>query len=311
MADYGALLDDQIRAYIARTDSYYPPGAVDLTVAEQRAVYNTMCAAFHTGRPDGVAVRDEVWANVPCRRYDMSGAKAAATVIYYHGGGFVVGGLDSHDDICAEICAATGYRVISVDYALAPEHVFPRCFNDAWDAFCAIAGHFAGAIVLAGDSAGGNLAAAVAHHARHHSAQPIGLVLIYPGLGGDQSRGSYVDHADAPHLSVRDLGFYAQLRSGGAHVDDDPRFAPLRDRDFSGLPPCVIVTAQCDPLSSDGEAYRDAIVGAGGRALWIEEPGLIHGYLRARGMSDRAAASFGRILVAVRDLGRQEWPPAI
>ena len=311
MADYGALLDDQIRAYIARTDSYYPPGAVDLTVAEQRAVYDAMCAAFHAGRPDGVKTRDEIWANVPCRRYEMAGAEPAVTVIYYHGGGFVVGGLDSHDDICAEICAATGYRVISVDYALAPEHVFPRCFNDAWDAFDAIARHFPGGTVLAGDSAGGNLAAAVAHHARRYSVQPIGLVLIYPGLGGDQSRGSYVEHADAPHLSVRDLGFYAQVRSGGADVGDDPRFAPLRDRDFSDLPPCAIVTAQCDPLSSDGAAYRDALAGAGGRALWIEEPGLIHGYLRARGMSDRAAASFGRILAAIRDLGRQEWPPAI
>ena len=87
----------------------------------------------------GITV-DEAYGGVPCRRYEVG--ECAVTVVYYHGGGFVVGGLDSHDDVCAEICARTGYRVISVDYGLAPEVVWPGCFNDAWAAFEAIAAAF-------------------------------------------------------------------------------------------------------------------------------------------------------------------------
>ncbi|MFD2739100.1 alpha/beta hydrolase [Sulfitobacter aestuarii] len=311
--DYRQLLDAEVWAYIARSEAFYPPDAVSLTIAEQRAVYDRMCADFHRGHPAGVQSCDERHGGVKCRRYELADTEAesevGATVIYYHGGGFVVGGLESHDDICAEICKETGYRVISVDYALAPEVVFPGCYEDAWAAFAAIAQGFAGPIVLAGDSAGGNLAAAVAHEARSQlSGRIVGQVLIYPGLGGDWGQGSYVTHADAPQLSVTDLEFYQQTRTGGAlPPEGDARFAPLQDVDFSGLPPSVIFTAECDPLSSDGETYRNAVIAAGGRALWIEEQGLVHGYLRARVMSARAATSFARIVAAVSALGRGDW----
>ena len=306
MPDYNALLDAQVRAYIDRSDSFYPPDAVHLSIAQQRAVYDALCVAFHQGRPPGVHVTDEAHGGVNCRRYEAGSSEV--TVIYYHGGGFVVGGLHSHDDVCAEICARTGYRVVSVDYGLAPENVFPHCFDDAWSAFGAIADKWPGPVVLAGDSAGGNLCAAICHHARGRRGMPVGQMLIYPGLGGDQRQGSYVEHADAPHLSTRDLDFYAALRAGGAVPTGDPRFAPLHDTDFSGLPPTVVITAQCDPLASDGESYRDAILAAGGQAAWINEAGLVHGYLRARAMSDRAGDSFERIIGAVAALGRGDWP---
>jgi acetyl esterase len=305
--DYDTLLDAEMRAYLARTDGFYPPDAVDLTIAEQRAVYDGMCAAFHAGRPLGVTVTDEGHGGVPCRRYETG--EARATVVYFHGGGFVVGGLHSHDDVCAEICDRTGYRVVSVDYGLAPEVPFPGCFNDAWAATQAIAARWQGDLVLAGDSAGGNLAAAVAHHARGTGLAIAGQVLIYPSLGGDMSRGSYVTHADAPQLSTRDMAFYQKIRTGGlAIAKGDPRFAPLRDRDFSGLPATVIFTAECDPLSSDGEAYRDVLLDAGGNAIWIEEAGLVHGYLRARTMASKAGASFDRIVAALKALGAGTWP---
>ncbi len=298
-----------MQAYVARSERYYPPDAVGLSVAAQRDVYDAMCAAFRQERPAGVRTRDEDHGGVPCRRYESGGA-SDVTVIYFHGGGFVVGGLDSHDDVCAEICAATGYRVVAVDYALAPEHVFPACFNDAWAAAAAIATHWRDRIVLAGDSAGGNLAAAVAHRARRDMPGRIaGQMLIYPGLGGDDTRGSYITHAQAPQLTVADLGFYKAIRAGSKDAPDgDPRFAPLHDADFTGLPPSVVITAQCDPLSSDGQAYRDALRAAGGQAAWLEEPGLVHGYLRARVMSARARDSFDRIVAAIAALGRGDWP---
>jgi acetyl esterase len=305
--DYRVLLDDEIWAYMKRSDEFYPPDAVGLTIEDQRAVYNKMCAAFHQGHPEGVQTWDAPYGGVPCRRYEVGPSEI--TVVYYHGGGFVVGGLDSHDDVCAEICARTGHRVISVDYGLSPEVTFPGCFNDAYGAFEAIAAGCAGGIVLAGDSAGGNLAAAVAHHARGRVDGRIkGQVLIYPGLGGDREQGSYVRHANAPQLTVADMDFYQQVRSGGEPPKADPRYAPLQDTDFTDLPPSVMITAECDPLSSDGEAYRDAILGAGGQAIWVEESGLVHGCLRARVMSQRAAAFFDRVVDAIGKLGAGEWP---
>lgn len=305
--DYRVLLDDEIWAYMHRSETFYPPDAVGLTIEEQRAVYDRMCAAFHQSHPDGVKTWDAPFGGVPCRVYE--GDETDVTVVYYHGGGFVVGGLDSHDDVCAEICAQTGYRVISVDYGLAPEVIFPGCFNDAWAAFDAIAKAYAGPLLLAGDSAGGNLAAAMTHHARGRVDGRIrGQVLIYPGLGGDWGQGSYVLHANAPQLTVADMEFYQNIRAGGAPPKGDPRFAPLQDTDFSSLPPSVMLTVECDPLSSDGETYRDAILAAGGQAMWIEGQGLVHGCLRARMMSEKAAAFFGQIVQAIKSLGAGDWP---
>ena len=302
--DYGLLLDDEVRAYIARGAEFYPPNAVDLTVVQQREVYDAMCAAFHAGRPEGVEVWDETHGGVPCRRYETG--RPSTTLIYYHGGGFVVGGLHSHDDVCAELCARTGVRVISVAYGLAPETVFPGCYNDAKAAFDAIAHAFDGQILMAGDSAGGSLAAAVTHRAR---GQVAGQVLIYPRLGGDPTKGSYVEHANAPELTTRDMQSYETIRTGGTSPPTgDPRYAPLHDVDFADLPPTVIVTAQCDPLANDGESYRDAIVGAGGRAVWFNEAGLVHGCLRAREMSTRGAAFFDRVSDAVTVLVKGAWP---
>jgi len=106
-------------------------------------------------------------------------------------------------------------------------------------------------------------------------------------------------------LTVRDLDYYAGIR--GASGDDVSRY-PLLDSDYARLPPTVVITAQCDPLSSDGETYRDRIVAAGGKAWWYEEPGLVHGYLRARHTVGRARAGFSRIVEAVAALGHGAWP---
>jgi acetyl esterase len=304
MADYDLLLDDEVRAYIARGAEFYPPHAVDLDISQQRAVYDCMCAAFHAGRPEGVEVRDESYGGVPCRRYEAG--EADVTVIFYHGGGFVVGGLHSHDDVCAELCARVGVRVVSVDYGLAPETVFPGCYNDAKAAFDAIALAYPQTLLTAGDSAGGNLAAAVTHHARR---QVAGQILIYPGLGGDPTKGSYIEHANAPELTTKDMLFYQAIRTGGTPPPtEDPRYAPLHDTDFTNLPPTVIITAECDPLASDGESYRNAILAAGGQAAWFNEAGLVHGCLRARGMSARGAAFFDRVAGAVDALAKDSWP---
>ncbi|MDX8452634.1 alpha/beta hydrolase [Mesorhizobium sp. VK9D] len=307
---YAGRLDAELWDYLDRVNSWYPPEIVAAPIAEQRAVYDRMCVAFHRGRPEGVTTSDGLVAAathaIPVRRYRMAGKAAAAVVVYYHGGGFVLGDLDSHDDICAEICAGTGFEVISADYRLAPEHLHPASFDDALAVFEWVAATSVLPIVLCGESAGGNLAAAVAHTMRHRHA--VGQMLIYPGLGGDESRGSYIEHAEAPLLTLADIEFYRRVRSAPGQSPDDPTFSPLRDRDFSGLPPTIIVTAECDPLSCDGRTYRDRILAAGGRAWWREEPRLVHSFLRARSTVPRAAEAFARIIADIDALGRGEWP---
>jgi acetyl esterase len=108
-------------------------------------------------------------------------------------------------------------------------------------------------------------------------------------------------------LTVRDLEFYETIRTDGIAPADPSTLYPLADSDFSGLPPTVVITAQCDPLSSDGQTYRDRILEAGGKAWWHEEPGLVHGFLRARHSVGRARDSFARIALAFVVLGRGDW----
>jgi len=303
---YAHLEDPGMREFLVAGERFYPPDAVNFTMAEQRAFYDRYCAHFRKPRPDGVAAEDVAFGGVPCRHYRLAGTENAPVLVYLHGGGFVVGGLDSHDDVCAELCARTGYTVVSADYRLSPEHLHPAAFEDAL-AVARQAARMSAKFLLVGDSAGGNLAAAVSHALRGELT-PMGQVLIYPGLGGDRTKGSYVTHANAPMLTKADVDFYSGIRTGGAEAKGDPRLAPLHDTDFAALPPTVIVTAQCDPLSDDGRDYRDALLAAGGRAVWFEEPGLVHGYLRARHTVGRARDSFTRIVDAVSALGQGRWP---
>lgn len=311
MPDYRTLIDAETWAFIERTNSFYPADAGQPTLAEQRRFYDAMCRAFAAPHPEGITTETTSIAApthaIPIRIYRTAAPQAAAMVLYFHGGSFVMGGLESHDSICADLADRTGYEVVAVDYRLAPEHLHPAAFDDAMSAYEWAATAYTRAIVLVGDSAGGNLAAAVSHATRGHRRRPAGQVLIYPGLGGDIDHGSYVEHAEAPMLTLKDIAVYRSVRSGGDRAGDTTLW-PLADPNYGSLPPTVVITAECDPLSSDGETYRDAILAAGGKAWWHEEEGLVHGHLRARHNVRRAQASFARIAEAVVALGRGEWP---
>ncbi len=301
MTDYAALIDGPTWDFIAHSAAAYPPDTATRTIAAQRAIYDGMCSTFFRGYPAGVTARDAPVEGVPCRVY----AGQVPVVVYLHGGGFVVGGLESHDDICAEIRASTGLTVVSVDYRLSPEHLHPAALLDT----LAVARHFAaqGPILLVGDSAGANLAAAAAHVLRQE-VEVLGQVLIYPALGGDLNTGSYLRHALAPMLTRDDVLFYRDIRHGAAPSDGDPTVAPLQDSDFTNLPPTVTFGAECDPLCDDASAYAAAISAAGGRGHFVLERGLVHGYLRARQTVPRAGASFVRITHAITSLARSAWP---
>jgi len=239
---YLDLLDAETLAFVRQTEAFYPVDAINATIEQQRGFYDALCDEFNEGYPPEV----------------------------------------THDSICAEFCARTGCSLTAVDYRLAPEFIHPVAYDDCLVAFNRITAEQTIPIILVGDSAGGTLAAAVAHTVRGEAQNLVGQLLIYPALGGDKSKGSYQEHANAPMLTLADIEFYGEIRGSGRDLSNDATATPLADRDFSNLPPTVIVTAECDPLADDGGAYRDVIQKAGGKALWFNETGLVHGYLRAR-----------------------------
>jgi acetyl esterase len=309
------LTEPGIRRFMAESDGFYPADAVAFSIAEQRAFYDSLCAHFRKPRPPGVAVADRTIPGpggpVPIRIYRPSPEPSVPVVLYLHGGGFVVGGLDSHDDICAELAERTGLGVVAVDYRLAPEHRFPAAFDDCWAVLEALAedtfGFDSRRIVVAGDSAGGNLAAALAMRARDLGGPRLaGQVLIYPGLGGDRTRGSHVEQAHAPGLTTADVQYYKSIYVG---PPDDPshssKFAyPLNETNYAGLPPAFLVAAHWDPLRDDCLDYAARLTSAGVAAHIRHEPLLVHAFLRARHMSPAAAASFAAIAEAARSLAR-------
>jgi len=305
---YKTLLDDEMLAFIELSQTFYPENSEQLSIAEQRQFYNTMCQHFHAGRPDGITAMDSEIETpdgaLLIRSYQLTGSKPAAQVAYYHGGGYVFGDLDSHDDVCAEICARTGFPVTSVAYRLAPEHTFPADFNDAVYGFQHAAGLSQLPVIVAGDSAGANLAAAVCHATRNSAQKPIGQVLIYPGLGSDMTRGSFVEHAEAPMLTTRETNFYKNARTGqNPKLLEKATCSPLNDTDFTNLPPTKIFAAECDPLRDDGPAYAAKITAAGGTAICHIQPSLTHGHLRARHSVIRAKEAFSEIVETIEELG--------
>ena len=304
---YDTLLDDEVKEYINIVDASYPPDAIGADIEQQRKLYDQMCQKWAVGYPDGVTSTDstiesEDGYQVPVRIYKNQDANSnlRAHVVYYHGGGFVVGGLHSHDDVCAEICKRTGFGVTAVDYRLAPEYGWPQDFQDALAAFMHVSKQFGGDVVVAGDSAGGTLAAAVSHSTKTKKCKPKKQVLIYPAVGTSLTDKSFVEHADAPALTTKDTEFYLNIRGGAEQNKNNPEYAPISDTDLRGLPATTIITAECDPLRDQGEQYyKKTKEFLGDDAEWFDETGLVHGFLRARHTSSKAQKAFDRIINAI------------
>lgn len=295
LLNYKRYLDQQVLSFIEETQSFYPKDLEADDWIKQRSVYNRMAAHFRSPRPYGLAVSDERFSAVPVRRY---GPATETVILYAHGGGFVLGGLDSHDDVCAEIAAKTEYQVIAVDYRLAPEHRHPAAYDDVLKVAETLAQHHA--LVLCGDSAGATLCASIAGTWTTPALK--GQVLIYPSLGFAPKGGSFETHANAPLLSRDELLGYSDIRGGAA---DDPTATP-KAGDFKHLPPTRLFPAECDPLHDDALRYRDTALSHGVDVTLETGTGLVHGWLRARHKSERAKAQFERIIAAISERCRAE-----
>ena len=287
---YPEVQDQGIRRFLIEGEKLYPADAVNFTIEQQRAFYDKFCAHFDYPYPAGVTTTDFNVGEIPCRNYTPQSPKAK--LLYLHGGGYVVGGIASHDSICAEIAGQAEVEVTAVQYRLAPEHPFPAAFDDCW----AVLNHL-GSCIVAGDSAGGNMAAALCLKSRDVNGPKItAQILIYPGLGGQLTKGSYITQANAPGLSTKDVIFYRDAYQGAPNKYAEP----LRETNYAGLPPAFMVAACLDPLHDDCMNYAARLKAAGVKAEVRDEPLLIHAFLRARHMSQPAKESFASIIAAIK-----------
>jgi acetyl esterase len=207
-----------------------------------------------------------------------------------------LGSLQSHHAICSELADFAGAELISVDYRLAPEHVWPAQSDDAFTVLKLLLGD-AEDVVLIGDSAGGNLAAGLTIRARDEGLSGIlGQVLIYPTLGGDLVSGSYEEMSEAPGLSTADVVYYHAVIKAPA---DEPVAYPLIAASLARLPPAFITAAHFDPLRDDGRQYAARLAAAGVEVWFREEPQMVHAWLRARHMSEGARDGFEALCLAV------------
>lgn len=292
-----------ILAFHRQCEEFYPADAVDASIAQQRQWYDALCAKFDRPAPVGM-IKDDALAfgRIPIRRYIPANVVTETQLFYIHGGGFVVGSLQSHDAICAEISEAAGAELVSIDYRLAPENVWPAAFEDCWE----VLGYLLKGrrpVVAIGDSAGGNLAAGIVLRARDEGLKGVvGQALIYPGLGGEVTAGSYIEMPEAPGLSAKDVLYYRDIYKAPA---GSPYAFPLVEQDLSGLPPTFITAAHFDPLRDDARHYAARLATAGVEVWFREEPQMIHAWLRARHMSDGAAAGFAALCAAVADFAKR------
>ncbi|MFM0636865.1 alpha/beta hydrolase [Paraburkholderia metrosideri] len=290
------MLEPEIVAFIERTAAIYAGHSTSLPPSEQRAIYDRYAATLTPPLPADVIAQDAEFrasAGHPIRlRLYRNRLKAngtiRGTVLYFHGGGFVLGSLASHQIVTARIAADTGLDVIAVDYRLAPEHRAPAAHDDCLEVtLAALNGRLPfdllaeGALQLAGDSAGATLAASVAMRLRDDGIQGIrGLALVYPMLGTEPQMPARDDEAHAPMLTLADVRAFRDLY-WGEHVPYPAWTVPLDAVRFDGLPPTLAIGVEHDPLRDDARVFVERVIAAGGEArLWIGA-GLVHGCWRA------------------------------
>jgi acetyl esterase len=309
-----ARLDPHAEQVLALVRMAQRPAFETGTAAQARAMYREGRAAVSPEPPDVASVRDLTAPGpggaIPMRLYRGAGTGDGplAVLMFFHGGGWVIGDIDTHDVVCRRLANAAGCAVVSVDYRLAPEHKFPAAVEDCIAATLWVAAEAAALgldgtrMALGGDSAGGNLAAVVALHARDNGGPALRLqLLIYPATEFAMSHPSHETRGEGYLLTHSTMKWFrnAYLRSDADIADW--RASPLRAPDLSRLPPAYVITAGFDPLSDEGAAYADRLRAAGVAVHHAHLPGQIHGFMTMGKLipaADGATTEAGKALQA-------------
>jgi len=303
-------LDPQVKAFLDQLNALGGPPLNSLSPPEAREAAK-MLGSF-SGTPEEVAkVQNRTIpgpaGDVPVRIYTPAGSGPFPALVFFHGGGWVIGDLDTQDGPCRALANGAACVVVSVDYRLAPEHKFPAAPEDTYAATKWVAENAASLkvdatrIAVGGDSAGGNLTAVTALMARDRGGPRLAFqLLIYPVTDGACDSASYRDNADGFLLTNDMMQWFWDLYVRTAADRQSPMASPLRARSVSGLPPALVQTAEFDPLRDEGEAYAARLKSAGVAVQLTRYHGMIHGFFGMASVVDQAKVAIAEAASALR-----------
>jgi len=303
-------LHPQCKAFLDMLAAAGGPGLNEVPLDEARKVPYQM---IELGGPEEAVAQVETRVlpgpvNIPVRVYRPSAAQDLPALMYFHGGGFVICNLDTHDRTCRMLANASGCVVVSVDYRLAPEHRFPAAAEDAYSATRYVAEHAdefgidPRRIAVGGDSAGGNLATVVAMMARDRGGPALKFqLLIYPVTDfTEHATQSERDYGHGYFLDVELMDWFADQYFAAEADRHSPYGSPSKASDVTGLPPAMIITGECDPLRDQGEAYADKLRSAGVAVVLKRYDGMIHPFVSLAGIVDGGRDAINESASAVR-----------
>lgn len=289
-------LDEQAKAFLRQLEEAGGPPLNEMTPAEARAALAATVESAGEPEPVRNTVNRSIpgpLGDIPIRVYTPEGTGPFPTLVYFHGGGWVAGDLEMVDPLCTMLTNRAGTVVVSVDYRLAPEHKFPAPLMDCYSATQWVSDNAAELnvdprrIAVGGDSAGGNLAAAVSVVARDRGTPDLAFqVLFYPVTNMDYETASYRENGVGYFLTTDMMRWFWGHYLESADAGRDIRASPLLMQDASGLPPTFVVTAEFDPLRDEGEAYAEKLLEAGNEVTVRRYEGQIHGFVTRCGIMD-------------------------
>ena len=299
------MLHPQTRALLDLIEKSGMPAIHTLTPVEARKMYRERRFFSQPAAPDVASVQDLQASGphgvIPLRLYKplaASAPQALPVLVYYHGGGWVIGDLDTHDTLCRELANGSGCAVVAVDYRMGPEHPFPAAVDDCWAATCwvqanaAALGLDAAHLGVGGDSAGGNLAAVVSLLARDkYQETDLSIqfqLLIYPGIDQRAGHASHVTNGQGYALTSDTIRYFQNHYLADKAQFLDWRASPILATSLAGLPPALLLTAGFDPLRDEGLEYADALSAAGTKCRYVCFDRQIHGFITMGRVIDEA-----------------------
>lgn len=306
-------IEPTFKAYLAKAISERPIPLDKVDVQERRKAVAQNRASLITKAPPSVSVLEETFSHgghsvsgLVFRNTQWSGARPV--ILYFHGGGWMYGSPEQSAELAYLYALETGATVVSPRYRLTPEHPFPAAFDDCYstllwaDAKLNDLGGPAAKIIVAGESAGGNLAAAVSLKARDASGPAISLQLLnYPALSLNFESDSYIRNANAPILSSNEMRFFWKNYLGDGLANQQPYSVPLLAKSLTALPPAHVLIAEHDPLSDDGISYVKRLIDSGVSAELYAAAGLTHGFFRALSESAYVGGLAKRLVRAIKN----------
>ena len=300
-------LDPQAKAFLAGMEASGAPPLYELTLDEARGATGMITELIGAG-PEVSRVEDfrcaTATGTIGARRYVP--ADAAATILWIHGGGWVICDLDTHDAVCRLLAVSSGCRVVAVNYRRAPEHPFPAPLEDCWEALGAVAAESPDApLIVSGDSAGGNMSAACALRARDRGGPELALqVLVCPVMDHDMTTPSYRERGSGPDLFItaKDMEWFWNCYIPDPAARSVPDASPLRAESLANLPPAIVITAEYDPLRDEGIAYAERLQEAGVQVTHRHYENMFHDFFSFVNLIDAGNEAVARVGAEIRAL---------